>query len=121
MLHLASAFADVLAVAALLLIVLLLPRGELPEDMSTAYERQRKAYETLQRTVSTLADALEKPMPDLPEPSSVTHTKDGAIVVLTGRVCALDVALPMFLPAHCQHMWLAAVYRVVSAMLPWSG
>lgn len=54
--------------------------------MSAAYEKQRKAYETLQRTVSTLADALEKPMPDLPEPSSVTHTKDGAIVVLTGRV-----------------------------------
>lgn len=55
--------------------------------MGAAYEKQRKAYETLQRTVSSLADALEKPMPDLPEPSSVTHTKDGAIVVLTGRVC----------------------------------
>ena len=61
-------------------------RGELPEDMSSAYEKQRKGYETLQRTVSTLADALEKPMPDLPEPSSVTHTKDGGINVISGRV-----------------------------------
>lgn len=54
--------------------------------MSSAYEKQRKGYETLQRTVSTLADALEKPMPDLPEPSSVTHTKDGGVNVISGRV-----------------------------------
>lgn len=61
-------------------------RGELPEDMSTAYERQRKSYETLQRTVASLADTLERAMPDLPEPSSVTRTRDGGITILTGRV-----------------------------------
>ena len=70
-------------------------RGELPEDMSAAYEKQRKAYEALQRAVASLADTLEKAMPDLPEPSSVTRTRDGGIVVLTGRVrphlvCQLD-------------------------------
>ncbi len=54
--------------------------------MSAAYEKQRKAYETLQRSVASLADTLEKEMPDLPEPSSVTRTRDGGIVVLTGRV-----------------------------------
>lgn len=61
-------------------------RGELPEDMSSAYEKQRKSYEALQRTVASLADTLEKAMPDLPEPSSVTRTGDGCITVLTGRV-----------------------------------
>ena len=61
-------------------------RGELPEDMSSAYERQRKSYEALQRTVVSLADTLEKAMPDLPEPSSVTRTGDGCITILTGRV-----------------------------------
>ncbi|DBA81963.1 TPA: hypothetical protein ACH3X1_007672 [Trebouxia sp. C0004] len=60
-------------------------RGELPEDMSAAYERQRKTYEALQRAVASLADTMEKNMPDLPEPSSVTRTRDGGIVVLTGR------------------------------------
>ncbi|KAL0026394.1 hypothetical protein WJX79_005678 [Trebouxia sp. C0005] len=60
-------------------------RGELPDDMSASYERQRKAYEALQRAVASLADTMEKSMPDLPEPSSVTRTKDGGIVVLTGR------------------------------------
>ncbi|KAA6426413.1 MAG: hypothetical protein FRX49_03524 [Trebouxia sp. A1-2] len=62
-----------------------LRRGELPDDMSASYERQRKAYEALQRAVASLADTMEKSMPDLPEPSSVTRTKDGGIVVLTGR------------------------------------
>ncbi len=61
-------------------------RGELPEDMSASYERQRKTYEALQRAVASLADTMEKSMPDLPEPSSVTRTRDGGIVVLTGRV-----------------------------------
>ena len=54
--------------------------------MSSAYEKQRKSYEALQRTVASLADTLEKAMPDLPEPSSVTRTGDGCITVLTGRV-----------------------------------
>lgn len=54
--------------------------------MSSAYEKQRKFYEALQRTVASLADTLEKAMPDLPEPSSVTRTGDGCITILTGRV-----------------------------------
>ena len=54
--------------------------------MSSAYEKQRKSYEGLQRTVASLADTLEKAMPDLPEPSSVTRTGDGCITILTGRV-----------------------------------
>lgn len=54
--------------------------------MSTAYEKQRKAYEALQRAVASLADTLDRGMPELPEPGTVTRTKDGGIVVLTGRV-----------------------------------
>lgn len=54
--------------------------------MSSAYEKQRKMYEALQRNVASLADTLEKAMPDLPEPSSVTRTRDGCITILTGRV-----------------------------------
>ncbi|KAL3151997.1 hypothetical protein ABBQ32_001118 [Trebouxia sp. C0010 RCD-2024] len=60
-------------------------RGELPEDMSSAYERQRKLYEALQRTVASFAETLDRAMPDLPEPSSVTRTQDGCITILTGR------------------------------------
>ena len=51
--------------------------------MAAAYEKQRKAYETLQRAVASLADTLDKAMPNLPEPNSVTRTTDGAIMVLT--------------------------------------
>lgn len=68
-------------------------RGELPEDMSAAYERRRKAYENLQRSVVALADTLGKVIPDLPEPRSVTRTKDGGIVVLTGRVSVISCLL----------------------------
>ena len=66
--------------------------------MSSAYERQRKSYEALQRTVASLADTLEKAMPDLPEPSSVTRTRDGGITVLTGRVSSACLCL---LWQHC--------------------
>ena len=67
--------------------------------MSAAYEKQRKAYEALQRAVASLADTLEKAMPDLPEPSSVTRTRDGGIVVLTGRVSPHLVCQPDFVTA----------------------
>lgn len=73
-------------------------RGELPEDMSSAYEKQRKSYEALQRTVASLADTLEKAMPDLPEPSSVTRTGDGCITVLTGRVRSAGCVRQMYTP-----------------------
>ncbi|KAG1671472.1 hypothetical protein FOA52_003130 [Chlamydomonas sp. UWO 241] len=42
-------------------------RGDLPADMASDYERARKAYEGLHRAVVALAEALDKPMPQLAE------------------------------------------------------
>ena len=84
--------------------------------MSTAYERQRKSYEALQRTVASLADTLEKAMPDLAEPSSVTRTRDGGITIVTGRVsnaCYQKHSLKKWIPfRHClkrslHRIWLS--------------
>jgi len=72
--------------------------------MSASYERQRKAYEALQRAVASLADTLEKSMPDLPEPSSVTRTRDGGIVVLTGRVSFSSLQLSLQLDSRFAYL-----------------
>ena len=72
--------------------------------MSASYERQRKAYEALQRAVASLADTLEKSMPDLPEPSSVTRTRDGSIIVLTGRVSFSSLQLSLQLDSRFAYL-----------------
>lgn len=87
------------------LTIVLRCRGELPDDMSASYERQRKAYEALQRAVASLADTMEKSMPDLPEPSSVTRTKDGGIVVLTGRVSFSSLQLSLQLDSRFAYLF----------------
>jgi hypothetical protein len=71
--------------------------------MSAAYERQRKTYEALQRAVASLADTMEKSMPDLPEPSSVTRTRDGGIV-LTGRVSFSSLQLSLQLDSRFAYL-----------------
>jgi hypothetical protein len=72
--------------------------------MSASYERQRKTYEALQRAVASLADTLEKSMPDLPEPSSVTRTRDGGIIVLTGRVSFSSLQLSLQLDSRFAYL-----------------
>ncbi len=72
--------------------------------MSASYERQRKTYEALQRAVASLADTLEKSMPDLPEPSSVTRTRDGSIIVLTGRVSFSSLQLSLQLDSRFAYL-----------------
>lgn len=42
-------------------------RGDITEEASTNYERKRKAYESLYRGLSTLAEALGRDMPELVE------------------------------------------------------
>ncbi|KAK9825703.1 hypothetical protein WJX81_008105 [Elliptochloris bilobata] len=56
-------------------------RGELSEEAAAAYERQRRAFEALQRTAATLSEALERPLPALPE-SDVTRMRTGGGVTL---------------------------------------
>ena len=62
-------------------------RGDLPENMASAYEQKRKLFDTLQRSIMPLAELLDKQMPDLPEPSASGKTGEGSVVgVFLGKV-----------------------------------
>ncbi len=56
--------------------------------MAAAFERRQRAFEALQRSVASLAESLEKPMPTLEAERQPDNTgaEDGGITVLTGRV-----------------------------------
>lgn len=56
-------------------------RGELPEDMAAAYEKQRKGFESLQRLVASLADSLNRPLPHLPEATTRLAPEGGVSLV----------------------------------------
>ena len=63
-----------------------LSRGELPEEAAAAYERQRRTFEALQRSAATLAEALERPLPALPD-SDVTRLRaGGGVTIIATRV-----------------------------------
>ncbi|KAJ4812115.1 Regulator of nonsense transcripts 2 [Rhynchospora pubera] len=55
-------------------------RGELSEDSTASYEKQRKSYDQLLRNVSSLAEALEMDPPVMPDdgPTRVTTVADGS-------------------------------------------
>ncbi len=42
-------------------------RGDLPADMAADYEKKRKQYEALHRATASLAESLDRPMPELVE------------------------------------------------------
>jgi hypothetical protein len=68
-------------------------RGELPEEAAAAYERQRRAFEALQRSAAALAEALDQPLPALPE-SDVTRTRAaGGVTLVATRVRAARFSL----------------------------
>ena len=60
-------------------------RGELPEDMASAYEKQRKGFESLQRLVALLADSLNRPLPQLQE-TTTRLTSEGGVTLITKQV-----------------------------------
>ncbi|GJP55614.1 hypothetical protein CLOM_g14564 [Closterium sp. NIES-68] len=52
-------------------------RGEIPEDVSAAYERSRKGLEQLVRNANALAEALDRAPVALPEDEHTTHVAGG--------------------------------------------
>ena len=60
-------------------------RGELPEDMAAAYEKQRKGFESLQRLVASLADSLNRPLPQLQE-TTTRLTSEGGVTLISKQV-----------------------------------
>ena len=71
-------------------------RGELPEDMAAAYERQAKGFEALQRSLASLAECLERTLPPLPEAKTRIAASDGGVhlvpkaqVLLLPSCCSL--------------------------------
>lgn len=56
-------------------------RGELPEDMAAAYERQAKGFEALQRSLASLAESLERPLPALPAAATRIVSEGGVHLV----------------------------------------
>ena len=60
-------------------------RGELPEDMAAAYEKQRKGFESLQRLVASLGDSLNRPLPQLQE-ATTRLTSEGGVTLVSKQV-----------------------------------
>jgi hypothetical protein len=61
-------------------------RGELPENMAAAYEKQHKAFEALQRSVASLAESLELQLPHLPETTTRMAGDAGAVSLVSRQV-----------------------------------
>ena len=56
-------------------------RGDLPEEQAQAYERQRRSFEALQRAAGSLADALDRSLPALPEGPAFRMSHGGVSIV----------------------------------------
>lgn len=86
-------------------------RGELPEEAAAAYERQRRAFEALQRSAAALAEALDQPLPALPE-SDVTRTRAaGGVTLVATRVRAARHGLRASGVAHGAEMGFCSRHR----------
>ncbi|KAK9907680.1 hypothetical protein WJX75_008040 [Coccomyxa subellipsoidea] len=57
-------------------------RGELPEEMAAAYEKQHRSFEALQRSLASLAESLERKVPALPE-TTTRFTGEGSVSIVT--------------------------------------
>ncbi|BDA48017.1 Regulator of nonsense transcripts 2 [Coccomyxa sp. Obi] len=57
-------------------------RGELPEEMAAAYEKQHRSFEVLQKSLASLAESLEREVPALPE-TTTRITGEGGISLVT--------------------------------------
>jgi hypothetical protein len=62
-----------------------LERGELPEEMAAAYEKQHRSFEALQRSLASLAESLERKVPALPE-TTTRFTGEGSVSIVTRQV-----------------------------------
>lgn len=60
-------------------------RGELPDEMAAAYEKQHKSFEALQKSLASLAESLERDMPALPE-TTTRFTGEGTVSLVTRQV-----------------------------------
>ena len=65
-------------------------RGELPEELAAAHERQARGFEALQRAAASLADSLERALPALPRGATRIHGEGG--ISLVTRVQASPLA-----------------------------
>jgi len=54
--------------------------------MASAYEKQRKGYESLQRLVASLADSLNRSLPQLQEATTRLAT-EGGVTLVTKQAC----------------------------------
>jgi hypothetical protein len=66
--------------------------------MAAAYERKQRAFDALQRSVASLAESLERPMPNLEaERKLEEHAahEEGSVTVLTGRVSPRNKVSPL--------------------------
>ncbi|GMH39542.1 hypothetical protein BSKO_07440 [Bryopsis sp. KO-2023] len=89
-------------------------KGELPEDLATAYEKKRTAFEALQRGVASYAESLDKDVPELPEGmmTRVDAVQDSTLEENTGPA-------PLFEDAETQAFYqtLPDLRAVVPAVL----
>ena len=58
--------------------------------MATAYEKQRKGYESLQRLVASLADSLNRPLPHLPE-ATTRLAPEGGVSLVSKQACCSSI------------------------------
>ena len=65
---------------------LLLDRGDLSEHHASTQEADRRMAEAMQKSVASLADALDKPQPVLPPAITQQTAAASNVDILTGRV-----------------------------------
>ncbi len=53
--------------------------------MAAAYEKQRRSFEALQKSLASLAESLEREMPALPE-TTTRFTGEGGVSLVTRQV-----------------------------------
>ena len=69
----------------------------MPEEVADAYERQRRAWDALQRTVGTLAEVLGRQMPALPASAPIRLAASATgITILSGRARCAPCTPPNF-------------------------
>lgn len=57
--------------------------------MASAYEKQRKGFESLQRQVASLAESLNRPLPQLQE-ATTRLTPEGGVTLVSKQASPSD-------------------------------
>ncbi len=74
--------------------------------MAAAYEKQRKGFESLQRLAASLAESLNRPLPQLQE-ATTRLTSEGGVTLVTRQASLISHNGFAHIFPHMSALWLA--------------